>query len=64
VPIQKLELHNELVKTYVDYRKLNEKLMENAKNREFDKIKETLKEIENYKTKIDYISKMFLLSES
>lgn len=63
VPIQKKEIHKELIETFTNYRLLQEKLIELAKKGLLTELEKTLKEIEHYKTKIDSFTKKFLLTE-
>lgn len=63
VPVQKKEIHKELVETFTNYRLLQEKLIELAKKGLIGELEKTLKEIENYKKEMNSFTIKFLLSE-
>ncbi len=63
VPIQKRNIHEKLVKTFVDYRHLQEQLIDFAKVGNVEKLESTLIEIEDYKKIMDSFSIEFLLNE-
>lgn len=64
VPVQKQEIHNQTIGIYSDYRELFEHLIDFVKKKEYDKMEESYKEIENYRLeKIDPFITNFLLSE-
>lgn len=62
VPIQKINIHERLVKTFVDYRYLQEKLIDLAIVGNMEKLESTLDEIKNYKKVMDSFSLEFLLN--
>ena len=63
VPIQKKNIHDRLVKTFVDYRHLQENLIEFSKIGDIEKLERTLEEIKNYKKIMDSFTIDFLLNE-
>jgi hypothetical protein len=63
VPIQKKNIHDKLVKTFIDYRHLQENLIEFSKIGDIEKLENTLEEIKNYKKIMDSFTIEFLLSE-
>lgn len=63
VPIQKKEIHKEMIEIFTNYRLLQEKLIELAKKGLITELEKTLKDIECYKTKMDSFTKKFLLAE-
>ncbi len=62
VPVQKIEIHKQIIYVYSNQRELQEQLLNYAKNKEYDKMRTTLNTIENYRIdKINpFLEKLFL----
>lgn len=64
VPVQKLNIHNEMIGIFEKYRTLHEELIECGKTGIIDVVQNKQKEIESFKKTLDGFVKKFLLNES
>lgn len=64
VPVQKKQIHNELIQQFVILKDLQNIKLEQIKNSDFDSIENTAKAIQNHESDMKTFSRNFLLSES
>jgi hypothetical protein len=63
-PIQKKNLHNELIDMFEKYKELQEQKLDNVKSGKFDELLNTIRIIEKHEKNMNNFAEKFLLSEA